>query len=203
MSCELRDAGVFGDDLRVSLDQLEALPLELGQAALELMRALVECALLALEHVRLLVELLLLLGLLVCRLRQLALELVLTLERRLQLRLERLELACVDRRRGRGSLLLGRRPGRRRGADLPGLGRRSGGLGRLLGLGALRSLALEHRAQAGPEAFLGLQRSHPKTLMMFNTAGPSNTVNIAGKMNMTVGNSILIGAFMAFSSAAA
>ena len=38
---------------------------------------------------------------------------------------------------------------------------------------------------------------------MFITAGPSNTRNIAGKMNSTVGKIILIGAFIAFSSAAA
>jgi hypothetical protein len=38
--------------------------------------------------------------------------------------------------------------------------------------------------------------------MMFIIAGPSTTMNMVGKMKMTVGNSILIGAFIAFSSAA-
>ena len=38
---------------------------------------------------------------------------------------------------------------------------------------------------------------------MLSIAGPRMTRNIAGKMKMTVGKSILIGAFIAFSSAAA
>ena len=44
---------------------------------------------------------------------------------------------------------------------------------------------------------------YPKSAEMFMIAGPRMTRNIAGKMKSTVGNSILIGAFIAFSSAAA
>ena len=72
-----------------------------------------------------------------------------------------------------------------------------------LGLYVAVLLALELRPQAGAEALLGLGRRHPSTFMMFIRAGPRMTMNIAGKMKMTVGNSILIGAFIAFSSAAA
>jgi len=70
-------------------------------------------------------------------------------------------------------------------------------------LGARGGLLLEHRAKPGSKALLGFERGHPSTFRMFMTAGPSSTMNIAGKMNMTVGKSILIGAFIAFSSAAA
>ena len=65
------------------------------------------------------------------------------------------------------------------------------------------ALALEERAQARAEPGLRLVGRHFSTLMMLRSAGPSTTTNIDGKMKSTVGNSILIGAFIAFSSAAA
>jgi len=64
-------------------------------------------------------------------------------------------------------------------------------------------LALELGAQARAEAVLGLGRRHLNTVRRCSIAGPRTTMNIDGKMKNTVGSSILIGAFMAFSSAAA
>src|SRR6202043_1808147 len=73
-----------------------------------------------------------------------------------------------------------------------------------LGLGSAALLPFELRTEAGSEALLGRARHQkPKTLERLIRAGPSTTTNIAGKTKMTVGNSILIGAFIAFSSAAA
>ncbi len=47
-----------------------------------------------------------------------------------------------------------------------------------------------------------LAQPPPKLFIRFSAAGPSATTNIEGKMKITVGNSILTGAFIAFSSAA-
>jgi putative oxidoreductase len=91
------------------------------------------------------------------------------------------------------------RDGRRRGSRRLGVGCLSGALrpGAVL-------LALEQRAQPGAEALLCfVRRGHLNTDRMWSIAGPSTTMNMDGKMNMTVGKSILIGAFIAFSSAAA
>ena len=116
---------------------------------------------------------------------------VLALERRLQLRAHGVELGHgavhdhLDRRRhGGGSRNL--RFGRRGRCDVAVL------------------LPFEQGPEPGPEALLGLGRRHEwKILRMLSIAGPRTTMNIAGKMKPTVGNSILIGAFIAFSSAAA
>ena len=61
---------------------------------------------------------------------------------------------------------------------------------------------LELRTEAGAESLLGLVR-HLNAFRIVSIAGPSTTMNIDGKMKITVGKSILIGAFIAFSSAAA
>jgi hypothetical protein len=75
--------------------------------------------------------------------------------------------------------------------------RRGGCLGRFALL-----LALELGPKAGAEALLRLAHL-PKRVMKLSIAGPRMTMNIEGKMKSTVGKSILIGAFIAFSSAAA
>src|SRR5579864_5071797 len=95
---------------------------------------------------------------------------------------------------------------RSRGGDR--LARRARRLARLRG----RVARGELRAQPGPEAALVaivdalLDLGHqnpPNSFPILINAGPRTTMNIAGKMKMTVGMSILIGAFIAFSSAAA
>src|SRR5918994_1247398 len=60
-------------------------------------------------------------------------------------------------------------------------------------------------AEAGAESLFGvvLGGRHQNSSMMLRTAGPRMTMNMAGKMKITVGKSILIGDFIAFSSAAA
>ncbi len=78
---------------------------------------------------------------------------------------------------------------------------------RLGGLGSLLIAApLELAAKTGAEAPLGLvllARGHQKSLARLMNAGPRMTRNMAGKMKSTVGKSILIGDFIARSSASA
>src|SRR5581483_10697914 len=65
-------------------------------------------------------------------------------------------------------------------------------------------LALELGAETGAESsFSRVGHQKPKSLERLMRAGPRTTMNIAGKMKTTVGKSILIGAFIACSSAAA
>src|SRR5207247_11163072 len=66
----------------------------------------------------------------------------------------------------------------------------------------LALLALQQVAKAGAESVFEVG-AHLRACMMLMTAGPRITTNIDGKMKSTVGKSILIGAFIAFSSAAA
>src|SRR5438874_12359814 len=96
--------------------------------------------------------------------------------------------------------------------------RRRGGLDRFarrarrLGLG-LAAVGTQLRAEAGSEPSFGVRhlRLRHSAHLLYNlkscprlrSAGPRMTMNIAGKMKTTIGNNILIGAFIAFSSAAA
>ena len=202
---QLLHACVLGDDRGMPLH-------ELGLLALELVRAETQRLLAALDVLDLCVDERLALGcgaaggvgLLTCR--------PLPLDRLGELRAQRLErLVGNGRRRRRRGFCNGDGDGKI-GLD--------GGRGRGVGLERLENgdlvddlvrrrhrldaaLALEERAQARSESGLGLVRRHFSTLMMLRRAGPSTTTNIDGKMKSTVGKSILIGAFIAFSSAAA
>src|SRR5207253_1719462 len=75
-----------------------------------------------------------------------------------------------------------------------------GGLDRLLLL--LLLLLRQLRAQPAAESGFGLVAQW-NAFVNESTAGPRMTTNIEGKMKSAVGKSILIGAFIAFSSAAA
>jgi hypothetical protein len=74
--------------------------------------------------------------------------------------------------------------------------RRADGGSRRCGRARARQ-ATNRRGRAGPAP------TSQNNLERFRKAGPRMTMNIAGKMKITVGKSILIGAFIARSSAAA
>src|SRR5581483_2821470 len=114
-------------------------------------------------------------------------QLLLARERLLELGTQRRELGCRVEH-----LLLGQ--SRLDDRDLRLLDRRR----RLL----RRVPPLQVHPQTGAESLFQL-RAHLRKWERFMTAGPRMTMNIAGKMKSTVGKSILIGAFIARSSAAA
>ncbi len=102
------------------------------------------------------------------------------------------------RRRRRWSAGLSRAASKRRDAVRPApLPRRAAV--RAGGGGRCRSPA---RSPA-PALIAAAAIQNSNTVIRFSMAGPRMTMNIAGKMKITVGKSILIGDFIAFSSAAA
>ena len=205
---ELLHACVLRDDRRVTLD-------ELGLLALELVRAESEGLLATLDVLDLRVDERFALGGRAARSVRLVACGALAVDRLGELRAQCLERLVGDAGSGRlgsrsrgsdGQIAVGLDLERSRSRDVGGELLEDGDLvddllrrGRRLDA----PLALEERAQARAEPGLRLVGRHFSTLMMLRSAGPSTTTNIDGKMKRTVGNSILIGAFMAFSSAAA
>ncbi len=198
---ELSDTCLFRNELGALRDELEAVALDLVRLDSQDDLLLLELCACRLEAGRTLLELRFAYGqvALGCELSLVRLDLMLERlaqlllapDRRFELRLHRCEL---------------RRDGRCFDHELHHVAERLDRRRRELRLGDKRLfddlLALELGAQPAAESGLGLVR-HLRYLLMLSSAGPSSTTNSAGKMKIAVGKSILIGAFIAFSSAAA
>ncbi len=163
---------------------------QLGSAAVDLLRADRECLRIDLSVRQRLVQL-----------RELVAQILFADERLREVAAECFELAEVRQRDRRGGCHFDRfgrdrcDGGRRRALRLDG--RRS-----LFTFAAPLELAAKTRAEA-PLRLVVLARGHQKSLARLMNAGPRMTRNMAGKMKSTVGKSILIGDFIARSSASA